>query len=218
MALMIDGLSSKERIEKAAISLFLKQGIAATTNKMLAETAQVGNGSLANAYRSKEDLLLICFEYIFPKQTAFFSEIKNDIIHRYCLETAVILYMCDHNEVMKELYSEAYSLPKTMDFIKSQSYKYSKQAFDKHLPSWTEHDFYEAEITKTAIIFGYVMESSNPYFTQEHKTKRCLTSILKLFEYGASEREEIIKQVLDDDIKTYSEQFTACLLDGVTQI
>jgi len=220
MATRSDALLVKKRVEKAALQLYLKQGIEATTNKELAGAAQVSASSLNNFYRTKEDLLLFCFDFISGKEREFFDGVlkDKDKCIAYCTETAVELYMCENDAALKDVFSQAYSLPKTMEYIKSNYYKKSEQTFTAHLSGWTEHDFYEAEITRSGIMFGYIMESSNPYFTHEHKIKRCLTSILKLFEYSAAEREEIIKKVLEEDIKSYSEKFVAYLMNAVTQI
>ena len=217
---VIGGLDTRQRIERAAIKLYLANGVEATTNKMLTSVAQVSPGSLGNAYSTKEDLLLVCCEYVAKKQKKFFADLKEkySYIDLYALDVAVELFMCENNPSIKDVYSKSYSMPRTMEYIRNAFYKKSEEVFKEHLPNWTEQDFFEAEITKSGIMFGYIMESANPYFTQEHKIKRCLTSILKLYEFEPDERKRIIERVVAEDIETYSKQFVAYIQDSETEI
>ena len=53
---MRDGQDTKDRIERAAIGLFCRQGYAGTSIRDIATAAQVSQGALYNHYVSKEDL------------------------------------------------------------------------------------------------------------------------------------------------------------------
>jgi len=53
---MRDAQDTKERIERAAIGLFCRQGYAGTSIRDIAKAAQISQGALYNHYVSKEDL------------------------------------------------------------------------------------------------------------------------------------------------------------------
>jgi AcrR family transcriptional regulator len=53
---MRDGSETKERIERAALTLFVKRGIAETSIRQIARAARVSLGAMYNHYRSKDEL------------------------------------------------------------------------------------------------------------------------------------------------------------------
>ncbi len=55
------GLETKERIERAALELFAKQGINGTSIRDVAKLAGVSQGAMYNHYESKEDLAFELF-------------------------------------------------------------------------------------------------------------------------------------------------------------
>ena len=53
---MRDGSETKERIERAALALFVKRGIAETSIRQIAKAAKVSLGAMYNHYKSKDEL------------------------------------------------------------------------------------------------------------------------------------------------------------------
>jgi AcrR family transcriptional regulator len=92
---MRDGQDTKERIERAAISLFCRQGYAGTSIRDIAKAAQVSQGALYNHYVSKEDLAWSLFSRCWvelaiglrerARQAPTFREKLRDIV-RYIFE------------------------------------------------------------------------------------------------------------------------------------
>ena len=80
-------------------------------------------------------------------------------------------------------------------------------------PDWTEQDFYEIEIATTAIVFGFLMERCNARFSVKQKINRTLDNLLKLYDVGAEEREEVIAQVLALDLNDCAEKIMAWVLE-----
>ncbi|NIR99134.1 MAG: TetR family transcriptional regulator [Gammaproteobacteria bacterium] len=58
---MRDGLETREKIERAALGLFVRQGINGTSIRDVARLAGVSQGAMYNHYKSKEDLALELF-------------------------------------------------------------------------------------------------------------------------------------------------------------
>ncbi len=53
---MRDGSSTRKRLERCALTLFVKKGITATTIKDIAQLANIAEGTLYRHYESKEEL------------------------------------------------------------------------------------------------------------------------------------------------------------------
>ena len=53
---MRDGAATKKKIERAALSLFVRQGVAQTSIKEIALEANVSQGAMYTYYKSKDDL------------------------------------------------------------------------------------------------------------------------------------------------------------------
>ena len=61
------GTDTKQRIERAALRLFVEQGIAETSIREIAQTAGVSQGAMYNHYPSKEDLAWSLFSENFSE-------------------------------------------------------------------------------------------------------------------------------------------------------
>lgn len=202
MAIVADGLSARQRIIRAGISLYLGKGFFNTTNKMVASEAGVGAGSLNNCFRTKEDLLLVVAQHLVLYQKYSIRErFPNETpLMCFCLEIATELTLCENNDRMRELYIAIYTLPKTMNYVKEVYYKKTMDILGERLREWTEQDFYETEIITRAILYGFIMENCNARFTIDQKIRRCLNNLLKLYNVKRAERHDAIEKVLCSDL------------------
>lgn len=64
---MRDGSETKERIERAALTLFVKRGIAETSIRQIAKAAKVSLGAMYNHYKSKDELAEVLFADLFHR-------------------------------------------------------------------------------------------------------------------------------------------------------
>ncbi len=64
---MRDGSETKERIERAALALFVKHGIAETSIRQIAKAARVSLGAMYNHYKSKDELAEVLFADLFHR-------------------------------------------------------------------------------------------------------------------------------------------------------
>ena len=58
------GLATQAKIEQSAVSLFLEQGIDATTTRDIAERAGISEGAIYRHYESKTDLAFELFRRV----------------------------------------------------------------------------------------------------------------------------------------------------------
>lgn len=59
---MREGSQTRKRIERAALELFVEQGVSATSIRQIAQRARVSQGAMYNHYVSKEELALALFQ------------------------------------------------------------------------------------------------------------------------------------------------------------
>jgi AcrR family transcriptional regulator len=64
---MRDGSETKEKIERAALALFVKRGIAETSIRQIAKAAKVSLGAMYNHYQSKDELAEVLFAELFHR-------------------------------------------------------------------------------------------------------------------------------------------------------
>jgi AcrR family transcriptional regulator len=64
---MRDGSETKERIERSALTLFVKRGIAETSIRQIAKQAKVSLGAMYNHYQSKDELAEVLFADLFHR-------------------------------------------------------------------------------------------------------------------------------------------------------
>lgn len=102
----------KQRIAKAAMEVFMEKGYEKTTMRQIATKAGILNGSLYNAFASKEDV----FDYIISRVSAtlisMYSESTkedDDFIHAAVMPVALEIFVTYRDPRMAELFHEAYS-------------------------------------------------------------------------------------------------------------
>lgn len=94
---MRDGSSTRKKLERCALNLFVQKGINATTIKDIASAADIAEGTLYRHYTSKEELA----EALFLKaHEVITSQIKSEIAKHSALKTKL--------KVMVEFFSEKY--------------------------------------------------------------------------------------------------------------
>lgn len=205
-------------IVNAAVELYLTNGFTKTTNKMIVERADCSPGQFSNFFRTKENLLLELVETVMRVQLKMAKSLVGDDMPPviiFCLKTAVQTMMCENDCAMWDLYTSAYSHRLTLHHIKHTSYKNAMALLKNELPDWSEQDFYETEIMATALNYGALMEECTPRFTVEHKIRRVLDNIMKLYEIPRPQRESVLKTVMSFDLKALADKSYHSLVDAV---
>lgn len=199
----------KSKVLHAAAIMFLTQGYQNSTMKEIAKNAGVNYGSLFFAFKDKESLVCELANYVLDGQfnaTAKFLEGKTeDKILFYAAETTLQLYMAESSEHIREMYSVAYSLPKSSEIICSTVAKKLENVFNEYLPHNEAKDFYELEIASGGIIRGFMTVPCDMYFTIDRKVKRFLETSLLVYRVPDEKINEAIEFVSQFDYKTIAE-------------
>lgn len=194
---------TRAQVLRYAVVLFLEQGYRETTLEQIAGGIDRTKSSVLRAYPDKESILYALVTHMF---TAQFSTTRTmlgdnaDPLLVYCVETALQLHICELNESLRDLYTAAYTLPTTADYIYRSTAQELHQIFGKYLPGTVLSDFYELELVSAGVMRGLMARKCDMYFTIEKKIALFLRCALKIYDVPAQEREAVIPRVLAMDL------------------
>ena len=194
---------TRKKILSAAATSFLDIGYTATTIKNIAKKAEVSTGTLQNIFKTKEDILSdlvsIVLEGQFEATKGFLKELAKDKILFYAAETTLQLYMAESSENIRDLYSAAYSLPKTTQIIQHTITEKLEDVFKEHLPDLETKDFFKLEIASGGIMRGFMMIPCDIWFTMDQKVASFLETTFRVYCVPDEKIQEAIKFVSQFD-------------------
>ncbi|MGN0355799.1 MAG: TetR/AcrR family transcriptional regulator [Muricoprocola sp.] len=194
---------TRAQVLQCAVVLFLEQGYWETTLEQIAGKIGRTKSSVLRAYPNKESILYALVTHMFSKQ---FSKVRSilgdhaDPLLVYGMETALQLHICELSEPLRDLYTAAYTLPTTTDYIYRNTAQELQQIFGKYLPDAAQSDFYELELVSSGVMRGLMTCRCDMYFTIEKKIALFLRCVLKIYDVPAREREALIRRVLEMDL------------------
>ena len=193
-----NGLLTQQKMLRAAVTLFLKNGYEGTTTAEIAHTAGMTASSFFRAFPSKEGLLLELVQRMFGGQFDLAEQHSgpDDPVFLYAVETALQLHIAELSEPLRELYVMAYTLPTTSAYLYRKTSDRLQKLFQSFLPQAQAKDFYEMEIASASIMRGFMAVPCDLYFTIEAKISRFLDCALKLYDVPTPQREAITASVL----------------------
>ncbi len=190
---------TRNKILHTAAILFLSNGYSTVSLKEIALAAGTNTGTLNRTVGNKDDILAFLVQMVLEEQftttTKFIAEKTNDKNLFYCAETVLQLYIVESDENIRELYSMAYSLPKTTEIIQNIITEKLEYIFKEHLPHLESKNFYEKEIASGGIMRGFMTIPCDRYFTMERKIAAFLESTLLIYEVPKEKIQEAIEFV-----------------------
>lgn len=175
----------RSKVLHAAAELFLERGYSQSSTREIAAKAGVNVSAMNRAFGSKENILCELVKYVLEGQfraaEKFLAGKTEDKILFYAAETTLQLYMAESCEQIRELYTTAYSMPATYDYICHAITEKLQVFFGELLPGLRARDFYELEIASGSIIRGYIMIKCDMYFPIEQKVRRFLETSLRIY-------------------------------------
>ncbi len=212
MATRKSSLPTRNHILTVSARLLLKQGYRGTTIREIASEAGVAIGSVQNFFHSKECILTELAQLIFAGQfgaARAVSPAGKTPVYTYAAETALQLVITERNEQLREIYTEAYTLPETMEFIYENTAKELMQIFGDRFPGYLESDFYEIDIGTCGLMRGYMAKPCDIHFPLQRKIDRFLTSSLRIFRVEGEELEQVLEFVRGLDLVPAADQVIA---------
>lgn len=199
-----DSSETRKKILTVCVRLFLEQGYRKTSVGQIVEEAGVARGSYLNLFPTKDRILLELVETMFGGQFGAARSIAGDKlppVYIYAVETAIQLTLTELNENLRELYTEAYSLPDTAEYIYLHTTAELKKIFGANFPDYAESDFYEMEIGTSGLMRNYMARKCDIHFPLEHKLSRFLTAAMRVYRVPEEEQTQVLAFVAALDIK-----------------
>lgn len=200
----------------AAARLFLQQGYTDTTLRSIAKTAGINIGSLTNLFATKEDILAELVKYVlegqFKAAEGFLAGVECDGILFYAAETTMQLYMAESNESVRELYSAAYSMPKSSAIIQQTITAKLEELFAEFLPNLETKDFYKLEIASGGVMRGFMTIPCDMWFTMEQKVESFLESTFLIYRVPDEKIKEAVEFVKQFDYPAIAENTIKTML------
>ena len=195
MAVRSDGLQTEKRILRACVRLFLENGYHQTTMAQILKEAQVSSSSFQNLFRSKDGVLLELVKFMFENQFGMARSVAGaelPPVYVYAAETALQITLTELNENLRQIYLEAYTQQRLLDYIQRATAKELHRIFGPYQPELTEQDFYELELGTAGLMRGYMANPCTADFPLERKLEKFLTLALR----GYKVPEDEVRQVL----------------------
>ncbi len=200
----------KRKILNAAAKLFLKDGFTYTTVRAITKEAAVSVGAFNAHFRTKEDLLCELVTFVLGKQFDVSQKLlegkTEDKLLWYAAETSLQLHIVEMSEALRDVYSCAYSLPKTSAIIQETVTGKLESIFKEHLPHLETKDFYMLEIATGGIMRGFMTVPCTMWFYLDVKVAAFLKSVLKLYDVPNEKIDEAIAFVKQFDFKKIAEK------------
>lgn len=214
MATRKTSVPTKNHILAVSAKLLLEQGYRDTTIKQIADAAEVSVSSVQNFFRSKEGLLAALTQIMFSGQfnaARQSAEVKLPPVYTYAAETAIQLVLTERNENLREIYTEAYTMPETLEYIQQNTARELKAIFGDRFPDYEESDFYELEIGTAGLMRGYMAKPCDIHFPLHRKLERFLTASLRVYRVSEEEIGQILAFIHTLDLNAMTDAVLAQL-------
>ena len=204
MAVRSDGLQTEKRILQACVRLFLENGYRRTTMLQIFKEAQVSSGSFQNLFRSKDGVLLELVNFMFENQFGMARSVAGaelPPVYVYAAETALQITLTELNENLRQIYLEAYTQQRLLDYIQRATAKELHRIFGPYQPGLTEQDYYELELGTAGLMRGYMANPCTADFPLERKLEKFLTLALRGYKVPEEELKKVLSFLAGLDIR-----------------
>ncbi len=195
----------RQRVLFVAAKYFLERGYTNTTMKVIASKCNLSSGSITNIFGSKEEVLCGLVEFVIETQFKttgkLLSGVTDDKLLFYAAETVLQLHITEMNENLREIYSLAYSLPKSSAILQKSITGKIEHIFKEHLPELETKDFYKLEIATGGIMRGFMTVPCDMWFTMDQKVESFLESTFLIYRVPKEKINEAIEFVKKFDFE-----------------
>lgn len=213
---------AKSKLLHSAAKLFLEKGYTSTTVQQITKAAGMDASAINRTFGDKEGLLAALVAYVlngqFKMTETFLQGMEYDGILFYAAETTLQLYIAESSEHIRELYSAAYSLPKTTEIIQNTITEKLEKVFKEHLPHLATKDFYMLEIASGGIMRGFMTIPCNMWFTMEQKVQSFLETTFLVYRVPEEKIKEAVRFVSQFDYPTLAQKTIDSMLTYLNEI
>ena len=194
---------TRAQVLREAVVLFLEQGYRQTTIEQIAGRTGRTKSAVLRAYPDKEAILYALVTHMFAVQfsgaRAMLGEGADPLLV-YGVETALQLHICEISDSLRDLYTSAYTLPTTSEYIYKSTARELMRFFGQYQPKVALSGFYELELVSAGVMRGLMARKCDMYFTIDRKIALFLRCAMKIYDVPEAEREAVIARVLAMDV------------------
>ena len=208
MAVRSDGLQTKKRILQACVRLFLENGYHQTTMLQILREAKVSSSSFQNLFHSKDGVLMELVGFMYENQFGMARSVAGEAlppVYVYAAETALQITLTELNENLREIYLEAYTQERVLDYIQRATAKELYRIFGSYQPELTEQDFYELEFGSAGLMRGYMANPCTEDFTLERKLNKFVTLALRGYKVPEDELQKVLTFLAGLDMRSIAQ-------------
>ncbi|MCD7806727.1 MAG: TetR/AcrR family transcriptional regulator [Lachnospiraceae bacterium] len=207
----------KRRIMNAAAKSILEKGFTNTTVRSITSKLGISIGTFNSHFRTKEDVLCELIAFVLDQQFSISEKLlagkTDDKLLLYAAETVLQLHIVEMDENLRDVYSAAYSLPKTSALIQQKVTIKIESIFREYLPGLETKDFYILEIATGGIMRGFMTVPCSMWFTMEQKTEAFLKNAFRLYDVPPEKIQEAVVFVKQFDFEKVAKE----TLSGILQ-
>lgn len=214
-----DSSDAKRRILAASVHLFWEKGYTSTTVADILQGADVSCGTFQNIFHTKDGILAELVAAMFQGQFEAAQSLTKQALpplYEYSAETAIQLTITELNENLRDIYLEAYTHHRAMDYIHQHTAPVLMRIFSPYLPGYTLQDFYELDLGTAGIMRGYMARPCDASFPLERKLSRFLHMSLGALSVPLQEQDQVVAFVLGLDIRKIACQVMNWLFESVS--
>ena len=208
MAVLSDGLQTEKRILQACVRLFLENGYHQTTMLQILKEAQVSSSSFQNLFHSKDGVLLELVKFMFENQFGIARNVAGAAlppVYVYAAETALQITLTELNENLREIYLEAYTQERLLNYIQQSTAKELHRIFGPYQPELTEQDFYQLEFGSAGLMRGYMANPCTENFSLEKKLNSFVTMALRGYKVPEEELQQVLAFISGLDMRSIAQ-------------
>lgn len=209
MALRKETLMLKKRVLACCVRLFLEQGYHQTTLAQIYKETNISASSFQHLFQTKDGVLYDLTKVMFNSQFKMarsMSKKQLPLLYIYATETAIQLTITELNENIRDIYIEAYRMPKSTELIYKKMSVELANIFKDNFPDYTAQDFYEMEIGTSGLMVNYMAKKCDENFTIETKIKRFLVSALRIYKVSEKEQAEVLAYIKALNVRKVAEE------------
>ena len=208
MAVRSDGIQTEKRILQACVRLFLENGYHQTTMLQILKEAQVSSSSFQNLFHSKDGVLLELVKFMFENQFGIARNVAGAAlppVYVYAAETALQITLTELNENLREIYLEAYTQERLLNYIQQSTAKELHRIFGPYQPELTEQDFYQLEFGSAGLMRGYMANPCTENFYLEKKLNSFVTMALRGYKVPEEELQQVLAFISGLDMRSIAQ-------------
>ena len=213
------GRITELEIIRVASRRFFEDGYSKTTIRSIAQEMEISPGHLMFYFPTKEHLLAKVVDMLCDFQWQLIKRITDDgatELMAICFELTTMAAACEESEIARDFYISAYTSPITLEIIRKNDSKRSRDIFGQYCADWSDTQFVEAETLISGIEYSTMMvtPSSSPL---DVRISGALNALLTIYNVPDDLKSDKIKKALSMNYRAMGKQILEEFIEYVNE-